>query len=189
MIRPQENKRSCLQLSSLRTSPYGRLSQPSGSLPAATVTRTHQWLKKRKCILFQLWRSQVQNGPLGYSQGASRALFLLELLGRVHLLTLSSFWGLPVLLVLQPPPPSSKPARAVEPSSHHIPDTESLVSLSTPKALCDSTGLRRSVCVSHSVLSDSLQPQGLCPPGSSAHENFQARIVEWAAFPFSRGSF
>ena len=125
----------------------------------------------------------------GLQSRCYQALFLLELLGRVHLLTLSSFWGLPILLVSQPPPPSSKPARAVEPSSHHIPDTESLVSLSTLKSLCDSTGLRWSVCVSHSVVSNSLQPHGLCPPGSSAHEIFQARIVEWAAFPFSRGSF
>ena len=35
----------------------------------------------------------------------------------------------------------------------------------------------------HSVLSDSLQPHGLYSPW-----NLQARILEWAAFPFSRGS-
>ena len=26
------------------------------------------------------------------------------------------------------------------------------------------------------------------PPGSSVHGNFQARILEWVAYPFSRGS-
>ena len=34
---------------------------------------------------------------------------------------------------------------------------------------------------SHSVMSDSLQPHGL-------YRNSQARILEWAAVPFSRGS-
>ena len=34
------------------------------------------------------------------------------------------------------------------------------------------------VCESHSVVSDSLQPHGI----------LQARILEWVAFPFSRGS-
>jgi len=27
-----------------------------------------------------------------------------------------------------------------------------------------------------------------CPPGSSVHEIFKARILEWVAIPFSRGS-
>ena len=81
MIRPQENKRSCLQLSSLSTFPHDRLRQPPGSLPAATVTNTHQWLKKHKCIRFQFWRSQAQNGPLGYSQGAIRLCFFWSFLG------------------------------------------------------------------------------------------------------------
>ena len=31
-------------------------------------------------------------------------------------------------------------------------------------------------------------PMDCSPPGSSVHENFQARILEWVAFPFSRGS-
>ena len=46
--------------------------------------------------------------------------------------------------------------------------------------------------VSHSVVSDSLQPHGLCsPPGlcsSSVHEILQARILERMDTPFSRGS-
>ena len=41
------------------------------------------------------------------------------------------------------------------------------------------------VCVSHSVMSNSLQPYGLQPPGSSVHGIFQIRILEWIAIPFS----
>ena len=37
---------------------------------------------------------------------------------------------------------------------------------------------------SHSVVSDSLWPHGLY----IVHEILQARILEWVAFPFSRGS-
>ena len=43
--------------------------------------------------------------------------------------------------------------------------------------------------VSCSIMSDSLQPLGLySPPDSSAHGILQARILEWVAIPFSRGS-
>ena len=43
--------------------------------------------------------------------------------------------------------------------------------------------------VSHSVKLDFLWPHGLySPPGSSVHEILQARILEWVAVPFSRGS-
>ena len=43
--------------------------------------------------------------------------------------------------------------------------------------------------VSCAVVSDSLQPHGLySPPGSSVQGIFQARILEWVAIPFSRGS-
>ena len=41
---------------------------------------------------------------------------------------------------------------------------------------------------SHSVMFGSLQPHGLYPPGSSVHEIFQARILEWVAISFFRGS-
>ena len=38
-------------------------------------------------------------------------------------------------------------------------------------------------------MSNSLQPHGLySPPGSSVHGTSQARILEWVAIPFSRGS-
>ena len=38
--------------------------------------------------------------------------------------------------------------------------------------------------VSHSVMSDSLQPHGLSPQGSSVHGVPQARLLEWIAIPF-----
>ena len=41
---------------------------------------------------------------------------------------------------------------------------------------------------SPSVLSNSLRPHGLSPPGSSIHWISQARILEWADISFSRGS-
>ena len=31
-------------------------------------------------------------------------------------------------------------------------------------------------------------PKKYSPPGSSVHGSFQARILEWVVFPFSRGS-
>ena len=45
------------------------------------------------------------------------------------------------------------------------------------------------VCVSCSVVSDSLRPQGLyILSGSFVHGILQARTLEWLAVPFSRGS-
>ena len=41
---------------------------------------------------------------------------------------------------------------------------------------------------SHSVVSDSLQPVDCSPPSSSVHGILQARILEWVAISFSRGS-
>ena len=38
------------------------------------------------------------------------------------------------------------------------------------------------------VVSDSLQPMDCSLPGSSVHGILQARILEWVAIPFSRGS-
>ena len=45
-----------------------------------------------------------------------------------------------------------------------------------------------SVQFSHSVVSDSLRPMDCSPPGSSVHGLFQARILEWVAIFFFRGS-
>ena len=42
---------------------------------------------------------------------------------------------------------------------------------------------------SHSVVSDSLQPHGLQPTRVSVNGILQARELEWAAIPSSRGSF
>ena len=46
----------------------------------------------------------------------------------------------------------------------------------------------KSQSVSCSVVSDSMRPHGLYPPGSSVHGILQARILEWDAIPFSRGA-
>ena len=39
-----------------------------------------------------------------------------------------------------------------------------------------------------SVVSDSLRPHGLNPPGSFVHGILQARILEWGAISFSEGN-
>ena len=46
--------------------------------------------------------------------------------------------------------------------------------------------LKAGGCVTCSVVPDSLWPRGL--PGSAVHGILQARILEWVASPFSRGS-
>ena len=43
--------------------------------------------------------------------------------------------------------------------------------------------------VSHSVMSDSVTPWTVAPPGSSVHGILQARILGWVAISFSRWSF
>ena len=45
----------------------------------------------------------------------------------------------------------------------------------------------KSESVSYSVESTLCDPMDCSPPGSSAHGILQARILEWVAFPFSRG--
>ena len=54
--------------------------------------------------------------------------------------------------------------------------------------IASSCVLLKFVCVSHSVVSNSLWPHGLSLPGSSVHGILQARILEWVAMPFSWGS-
>ena len=46
----------------------------------------------------------------------------------------------------------------------------------------------RGKSVSLTIVSDSLQPMNCSLPGSSVHGILQARILEWVAIPFSRGS-
>ena len=47
----------------------------------------------------------------------------------------------------------------------------------------------KQIVVHRSVVSNSLRYQRLCsPPGSSVHGILQARILEWVAMPFSKGS-
>ena len=42
--------------------------------------------------------------------------------------------------------------------------------------------------VSRSVTSNSLPPMDCSPPGASVHGILQARLLEWVAIPFSRGT-
>ena len=44
------------------------------------------------------------------------------------------------------------------------------------------------VCVSRSVVSNSCDPMDCSPLGSSVHGILQAKILEWVAISFSRGS-
>ena len=54
---------------------------------------------------------------------------------------------------------------------------------------CLSLGLSSSTCVLVAQLCLTLcDPVDCSPPGSSVHGIFQARILEWVAVPFSRGS-
>ena len=44
------------------------------------------------------------------------------------------------------------------------------------------------ICVSCTVVSDSFDPMNCSPPGSSIRGILQARILEWVAISYSRGS-
>ena len=52
---------------------------------------------------------------------------------------------------------------------------------------CAAPYLRVRLCMC-AVVSYSLRPVDSSPPGSSVHRTFQARILEWVAMPFSKGS-
>ena len=78
---------------------------------------------------------------------------------------------------------SGWPRRSVPESSLRIPPTMSYVSrdllLSPPLSVKS---------VTHSVVTDSLQPRGQWHARLLCHGILQARILEWVAIPFSRGS-
>ena len=59
--------------------------------------------------------------------------------------------------------------------------------LNTVKAIYDKP--INSIQFSHSVVSNSCDPMDCSPPGSSVHGILQARILEWVAISFSKGSF
>ena len=60
--------------------------------------------------------------------------------------------------------------------------------LVVPVCVCVCVCVCTHVCVSCSIVSDSLRPLDCSLPGSPVHEILQARILEWVAIPFSRGS-
>ena len=51
-----------------------------------------------------------------------------------------------------------------------------------------SKGTFKPVCISYLVMTNSLGPPWTSPPGSSVQGILQARILDWVAIPFSRGS-
>ena len=72
------------------------------------------------------------------------------------------------------------------------PDAKSRLSGKDPDAGKDwgqkKKGATEDEMVSRSIVSDSLRPSGLWLPGSCVHGILQARILEWAAISFCRGS-
>ena len=83
------------------------------------------------------------------------------------------------------------------PSNSFQPRSCQLLSLSEvcPSSLPRRTSLCACVCVCVCMYAKSLQscltlcdPMDCSPPGSSVHGILQARILEWVAMPFSRGS-
>ena len=106
--------------------------------------------------------------------------------GANYLMTLSpytqAFWNLKTDKV-NPCDPTLLP--------HHQPVRELCTSWSHTlwPPLTSSPGFwKSSACQVASVVSNSLQPYGLCPPGSSVYGILQTRILEWVAMPSSRGS-
>ena len=63
-----------------------------------------------------------------------------------------------------------------------LPDSKSVCLTTTPHGLPGHHGLQ-------ALLQDSAAPQRGSPPGSSVRGILQARILEWGAVPFSKGSF
>ena len=54
--------------------------------------------------------------------------------------------------------------------------------------MCSTTEYMLVNVLSRSVMSDFVTPMDYSPSGSSAHEIFQARILEWGAISYHRGS-
>ena len=80
-----------------------------------------------------------------------------------------------------PPPPGLFPTQGSDPGLLHC--KQILSGLSYQK-----TFLNEKESESCSVVSNSLSPMDCGLPGSSVHGILQARILEWVAVPFSRGS-
>ena len=88
--------------------------------------------------------------------------------------------------------PSTKVEKLSVPHYHYPRWIPSHLTLKPCQYLLTKSPCLRSSCIcAHSLqwrLSNSLQPLGLYPPGSSVHGISQARILEWVAILFSRGS-
>ena len=60
--------------------------------------------------------------------------------------------------------------------------------LKAPYVICSSCALKVKVSVTQSCLSV-CDPMDYSPPGSFVHGVLRARVLDWIAMPFSRGSF
>ena len=77
---------------------------------------------------------------------------------------------------------------SVMPSKHLILCCPLLLLPSIFLSIRDLVYFKRSETVSPSMVYDSLPPPDCSPPGSSIHGISQARILEWVAISFTRGS-
>ena len=78
-----------------------------------------------------------------------------------------------------------KPREALQP---HLSVSRLCMSDSLVELVSSFKWKMKSHSVSRSVMSNSCNRMDCNPPGSSVHGLLQARILKWAAIPFSRGS-
>ena len=115
------------------------------------------------------WRDRRQSSRVQTTEGASWTMSLLDATGQQDLLTKGD-------IAHFPPPVFGH-------SSHQK------VRVDANLEPCFLVAPSHSFVVfSRSVVSDSCDPMDCSPPGSSVHAIFQARILEWVAISFFRGS-
>ena len=122
-------------------------------------------------------------GATGLDQDFSWAALPPEALGENLFHAPSSFWHLPALPGLLPPPLISKASIFVSVlPSYHLLCVWIKYPSAPPLHKDGSSGLVAKSCPTL------CNPVDCSPPGSSVHGFPQARILEWVAIPFSRGS-
>ena len=89
-----------------------------------------------------------------------------------------------------PFPAAKIPRTQRQPRSQAMNSTATLIPAATElQILAPTPNYSLVLYESCSVTSNSVQPHGCSPPGSSVHRISQARILELKAIPFSRGTF
>ena len=100
--------------------------------------------------------------------------------------------GLPFPFPGDLPDPEIKPASSALPLSHRGSPLGRFKWLNTEKCLEEGLAQSHNTCVCLCFVVQSCptlcHPMECSPPGSSVHGILQARILEWVAVPFSRGS-